>query len=205
MRPISGFERPALQWLFVALSVALMLATAGAAWFARRAMAEGQAARTREEGGRLERQHLEAQLARERSAREALALQLGRVRAEGDSRDMGRGLPTLTLTPLAARGASPPAATVAPQHATQIVELRLVLPSGVTQHSRFEIMWRDWSTGTLVWSRGGLAPASVDGRPGVTAFVTGDVIRMGAYEIQWSGTTLEGRKEEVAAYELGVK
>jgi hypothetical protein len=205
MRPISGFERPAFQWLFVALSVTLILVTAGATWFGRRAMVAGAAAQTVAEGGRLERQHLEAQLARERSAREALALELERQRAGSDVAETGRVLPTLTLTPVTSRGPSPPAPTVVPQYATQVVELRLVFPAGAKPFARFEIVWRDWSSGTLVWSRGGLVPASVDGRPGVTAYVTGDVLRSGAYEIQLSGWTLDGRKEDAAAYEVAVK
>ena len=147
MRPISGFDRPVLQWLFAALSVLLIAVAGGAAWVARQANAAAETARSAEEGSRLERQHLDAQLARERSAREALTLELSRAR-EGTSEPV-RVMPTLTLEPVTTRGASPPAATVATQHATQLIELRLVLPAAAQRHTRFEAVLPEVESGQL--------------------------------------------------------
>jgi hypothetical protein len=203
MRPISGFDRPGLQWLFVALSVLLIAVAGGAAWVARQANAAAETARSAEEGSRLERQHLDAQLARERSSREALTLELSRAR-EGTSEPV-RVMPTLTLEPVTTRGASPPAATVATQHATQLIELRLVLPAAAKPHTRFEAVLRDWTTGRLVWSRGGLAASTVDRQSMLATFVTGDLFRPGAYELLVSGVGTEGQKTEVASYEVAFR
>lgn len=203
MRPISGFERPVIQWLFVALSVVLIAAAGGAAWMARRATASSEAARAAEESGRLERQQLDAQLARERSSREALSLELTRQRESGP--EPVRVVPTLTLTPLTTRGPLPPAPTATSQHATQLIELRLILPATDKKFTRFDVVLRDWSTGAVVWSRGGLAATRVDRQAMVTAFTTGDVFRPGAYELLLSAVTAEGQKAEVAAYEIAFK
>jgi hypothetical protein len=205
MRPISGFERPLVQWLFVALSIILVATAGGAAWVARHANVAADAARAAEESGRLERQQLDAQLARERSSREALALEVARQRESGI--EPARVMPTLTLTPLATRGATPPAATAksaTAQDATQLIELRLVLPAEAPNR-RFDIVLRDWSSGDVVWSRSGLASSRIDRQLMVTAFVAGDVFRPGAYELLVTAANAAGQKEEVAAYEIAFK
>jgi hypothetical protein len=203
MRPISGFERPLIQWLFVLLSLCLMVAAGGAAWLARRANAAADLARSAEEGARFEGQQLDAQLARERSSREALSLELTRQR-EGVA-DPIRVLPTLTLTPVTARGATPPEPSVTTQHATQVIELRLVLPSSGKRYRGFDIALRDWSSGQGVWSRGGLIATTIDRQSMVATYVTGELFRRGAYELLVSGQTPEGKKEEVASYEISFK
>jgi hypothetical protein len=203
MRPISGFERPLIQWLFVLLSLCLMVAAGGAAWLARRANAAADLARSAEEGARFEGQQLDAQLARERSSREALSLELTRQR-EGVA-DPIRVLPTLTLTPVTARGATPPEPSVTTQHATQVIELRLVLPSSGKRYRGFDIALRAWSSGQGVWSRGGLIATTIDRQSMVATYVTGELFRRGAYELLVSGQTPEGKKEEVASYEISFK
>lgn len=203
MRPISGFERPVLQWLFVALSVILIGVAGGASWIARRANAAAEAARAAEEGHRLERQNLDAQLARERSTREALTLELARARETGSG--SARVMPTLTLAPLTTRGSSPPAPTVSVQHATQVIELRLVLPASAKPYTRFEAVLRDWTTGTLVWSRGGLTASKVDREQVLATLVTGDLFRAGAYELLVSGAAADGQKLEIASYEIAFR
>jgi hypothetical protein len=203
MRPLSGFERPLIQWLFVALSVVLIATAGGAAWMAGRARAATQQARAAEESGRFERQQLDAQLARERSAREALALELTRQRQSGAERTAV--IPTLTLTPLAVRGTTPPEPSATAQHATQVIELRLVLPSSGKRYTGFDVALRDWSTGLVVWSRGGLKAATIDGQSVMTTYVTGEMFRPGAYEVLVSGQMPEGKKEDVASYEITFK
>ena len=203
MRPISGFERPLIQWLFVLLSLCLMVAAGGAAWVARRANAAADLARAAEEGARFEGQQLEAQLARERSSREALSLELTRQRESGA--EPTRVIPTLTLTPVTVRGGTPPEPTVTRQHATQVIELRLVLPSSDKRYTGFDIAIRDWSSGQSVWSRGGLIATTIDRQSMVTAYVTGELFRPGAYELLVSGQTPEGKREEVASYEITLK
>ncbi len=203
MRPISGFERPVVQWVFVGLSLVLIASAGGAAWAARRANATAAALRAAEEGGRLERQHLEAQLARERSTREALSLELARQRETGGG--PARVMPTLTLTPVGTRGHTPPQPTVTTQHATQLIELRLMLPPGADRYARFEVVLRDWSTGDLAWSRGGLGAGTIDRQRMLSTFVTGDVFRATAYELLVSGITGNGQRREVASYEVAFR
>jgi hypothetical protein len=203
MRPISGFERPIVQWLFVGLSVVLIVTAGAAAWGARRANAAATAARALEEGGRLERQHLDAQLARERSAREALSLELARQRETGA--EAARMIPTLTLRPLATRGSLPPVATVATQHAAQVIEMRLVLPPGTERYARFDVVVRDWATGEAAWSRGGLVAGTIERQRMLSTFVTGDVFRAAAYELLVSGMTANGQRGEVASYEIAFR
>jgi len=202
MRAISGFERPVIQWVFVLLSLLLILAAGAAAWVARRANGAAELARAAEEFGHFERQQLDAQLARERSAREALSLELARQREGGA--EPGRAIPTLTLTPVTTRGATPPPPTVTVQHATQVIELRLVLPSTGTRETAFDATLRDWSSGQVVWSRGGLTSSTIDRQLMVTTYVTGDLFRPGAYEVLLSGRMVEGPKE-LAAYEVAFK
>ena len=200
MRPISGFERPLIQWLFVLLSLVLMIAAGGAAWVARRANAAADLARAAEEGARFEGQQLDAQLARERSSREALSLELTRRRESGA--EPTRVIPTLTLIPVTVRGATPPEPSVTTQHATQVIELRLVLPSAGTRHRYYDVTLRDWSSGQSVWSRGGLIATTIDRQSMLTTYVTGELFRPGVYELLASGQTPEGKKEEVASYEI---
>lgn len=205
MRPVSGFERPIVQWLFVALSIVLIVLAGGAAWVARQAKTSSDTLQASNDGARIERERLDAQLARERSSREALTLELERVRA-GAAIETPRVLPTLTLTPLKARGPKPPEPSVAAQHMTQVIEVRLMLPPQAGKPpATFEVVMRDWSNGALIWSRGGLQASAVDGQRAVTAFITGDVLRPGVYELLLSGGDPAGQRTDVAAYEIAVK
>jgi len=197
VRPVSGFERPTFQWLFILLGIVLIAVAGGAAWHARRTAAAATELRVAHEQARMEGQRLDAQLARERSTREALALELSRQRAGGDA-ELPRTMPTLTLMPGETRGPTPPAPSVAAQHATQVIELRLLLPRGEhSQYARFEVVLRDWSGGDVLWSRGGLLRSAIDGRAAVTVFLTGDVLHAGSYELLLSGVTRDGKKDEV--------
>jgi hypothetical protein len=202
MRPVSGLERPALQWLFVALGVALVVVAAGEAVGLRRARGQIAALRAADLNARIERQQLQARAAREGSAREALSLEVGRLRATGP----GVSQPTLTLSPLLKRGATPPEATVERPAENQVIQLRLILPSGGPAHpSRYTIVVRTWSGGDTIWSRSGLSVSTVDNGPMVTAFITGDVFAPGAYEIALSGTSIGNKTEDIAAYEIAVR
>lgn len=199
MRPVSGFDRPVVQWLFVALGVALVIAAAAEAIGLRRTAAQIEALRAADLNGRIERQQLEARVAREQAARESLSLELARA----GGRAVAPALATLTLTPLTKRGATPPAPTVAPPAPDQTIELRLVLDAGARGSAkRYAIALRRWSGGEVVWSRGGLSMTTVDGRLMVTARITGDVLTAGSYEIALSAGGSDNA--DVASYELSV-
>lgn len=200
MRPVSGFNRPAVQWMFVLLAVVLISAAAGEAVGLRRARREIETLHTANLDGRVRQEQLESHLAREQATREALTLELARVRAGASIAPVQ---PTLTLTPLTTRGAQPPSPTVAPPSALEVIELRLVLPAAAADKGKYSVAIRTWSTGETVWSRGGLSPRTAGGRHMVAALVTGDVFAAGAYEVVVSRVSGDAGAG-VASYEVAI-
>src|SRR4051812_40476377 len=67
MRPVSGFERPVMQWGFVGLGVLLVLLSSGEALALRRARTQMEALRAENLGVRVDRDALQARAAREQS------------------------------------------------------------------------------------------------------------------------------------------
>ena len=202
MRPVNGFERPVLQWAVVACGVLLAAIAVLETVMLRRVKAERDALHAAELNGRVDRQQLEMVLARERTARETLSMEVGRRNAGAQT---APAVPTLTLAPLRSRAATPPEATMEAPQPTQVVELRLPLPRDAVAGVSYSAALRRWSTGELLWTRGGLTARGVDGRPTVTAFVTGDLFSGGPYEVALTGTTKDGQAVEVASYEIAVR
>jgi hypothetical protein len=202
MRPVSGFERPALQWLFVILGAVLVVVAVAEAVGLRRLRGEVAVLRASDLNGRIEREQLQRREAYERSAREALALEVVRLRG---GTQPGTNSPTLTLSPLTKRGAAPPVPTVEKIPEGQPVQLRLLLPAGRTATpANYAIVVRTWSGGETIWSRSGLRASTIDARPMVAAFVTGDVFAPGAYEIALTTVSPDGKGTDVAAYEVAI-
>lgn len=201
MRAVSGFERPLVQWLFVALGVVLIVVVGAEAVGLRRARGQIESLRAGDLNARLEREQLERRAAREQAAREALSLELGRVRG-GAAPPATQ--PTLTLSPLAKRGAQPPDATVAQPAPSQAIQLRLEVPGHALRGGNYAVAIRSWSTGQTIWTRSGLAASTVDGKAMVTAFITGDVLVAGAYELAltWTGGDAGA---DVASYEVAIR
>lgn len=201
MRQVSGFERPGVQWLFVLVGVVLVAVGASEAVALHRAHTQIASLRAADLNARIEADTLRGQIARERAARESLSLQLARERGTGAP----GVVPTLTLSPLNRRGAQPPDPTVGQPADNQLVQLRLLLPASEKSDGvRYRIAIRLWAGGDSVWSRGGLTTTTVDHTRMVTAFISGDVLTPGAYEIAL--TTDAGDKSvDVAAYEVGVR
>lgn len=202
MRPVSGFDRPGLQWLFIAIGLVLIGVAAAEGVALRRVRAQVAAARAADLNSRIELDQLRVQTAREQAAREALTLELARQRG------IGRAVtqPTLTLLPLIKRGAQPPEPTVAKPVESQSIQLRLVLPARQEPaDARYSIAIRSWSGGEIVWSRGGLTMTTVENKRMVMAFISGDVFTPGAYEIALTRTIPGGNLAEVASYEIAVR
>jgi hypothetical protein len=202
MRPVSGFERPWIQWTFVAIGLLLVGIAAAEAIAIRRAREATEEVRAAEMNARLDRQQFELQLAHERSTREALAIEVARLRGTASQHAEP---PTLTLTPLVKRGPTPPEATVDQPPAQLPIQLRLILartpPPGMKDAT---ITLRSWSTGQTLWSRSGLAVATVDARPTVTALITGDALTAGAYELLLTAKDPAGQPVALATYEVTV-
>jgi len=201
MRQVSGFERPWVQWLFVALGAVLIAVAAGEAVALRRARVQINDLRAADLNNRIREEQLLAQITREQAARESLTLQL--ARQTGTAAPVVQ--PTLTLSPLTRRGAQPPDPTVVKPADNQLIQLRLLLPATARSDvQRYTIVVRLWSGGDAVWSRGGLAMSTVDNKRMVTAFISGDVLAPGAYEIALTGAVGD-KTVDVAAYEVGVR
>ena len=194
-----------MQWVFVALAIVLIAIAGAEAFGLRRAHGEIESLRAARLESRVQQEQLETRLVHEQATREALALELTRLRTSTSSAPSSGGSapPTLTLTPIAQRGAQPPDPTVAQPDAAQSIQLRLVLPRGRTTASvRYAVAVRTWSGGETVWQRSGLSSSTIEGRAMVTTFVTGDVFTTGAYEVLL--TAVAEKPIEVAAYEIAV-
>jgi hypothetical protein len=202
MRPVSGLDRPAVQWFFVTIAMVLIAVALLEAVALRRARGEIASVRTSEINGRLELGRLQSTSARERSAREALSLEVARLRGGGRERS---GPPTLTLLPLTTRGSNTPEPTLDAPGKEAAIELRLVLPARPARGGSYTIAIRAWTGGETIWSRGGLRAASIDGRPIVGALITGDVFAPGAYEVVLTTTSADGKVGDVAAYEVATR
>lgn len=204
MRPVKGLERPLLQWMFIGLSVVLIAIVAVQGVALQREKGRREALLAADLDGRLDRQELEMRLAREQSAREALSLEVARLRGQADAE--GQPLPTLTLTPIATASATPPDPSVERPASDVLIALRLVLPSAADSGRKFAVSIRSWSGGPVLWMRGHLPAVSVDGRPMVIAPISGDVFAPDAYEVTLSADTAAGQPPEpIASYQIAVR
>jgi hypothetical protein len=200
MRAVRGFERPILQWIFVALGAALVVAAGGEAVALRRARSTIELLRAADLNARIERQQIEARLVREQSARESFALEVVRMRGHATSPSE----PTLTLSPIRVRRATPPDPTVRAPAPAQPIQLRLLLPKGRADAARrYAVALRSWSGGRVVWLRSDLSATTVDGQPAVTTRLTGDALTPGAYEIALTDVTAD-QPAEIAFYEITI-
>jgi hypothetical protein len=205
-----GFERPRVQWMVIGLcgvlTVMLTAATVRMRTLQDLLRKADQVIGVNEK----QRQTLERDLAREQSAREALAVELARVRS-GSASTAGGGpgagtRSTLTVDPLVKRSGSPPEKNIDAQTPDTIVELRLLLPEKTrTGLKELQITARDWSTGSVRWSIATVRIASATGRRAALAYVTGEMLAPGAYEFVLAPVGEGGpQPDPIAAYELGI-
>jgi hypothetical protein len=207
---VRGFERPRVQWMVIGLcavlTIMLMAATVRMRTLQDALRKADQVIGVNEK----QRQTLERDLARERSAREALALELARVRSGSTSTAGGgagaRSPSTLTLDPLVKRSGSPPEKSIDAPTPDTIVELRLLLPDKARSDLKeLQITARDWSTGSVRWTIASVRLGSAVGRPAALAYLTGEMLAPRAYEFVLAPVGEGGpQPDPVAAYELGV-
>jgi hypothetical protein len=198
VRGVSGLERPAIQWIFVICGVVLIgisTWTGVALVRARRALDD---ARNEARQAGLDREQIEASLARERAARESFMLQLGRERHAAAAAPASG--PTLTLVPVKTRSAKGPERAV-PSTPSPVVQLRLVLPPRVSHDQVFTMTLRSWTTGAVLWSRGSLGVGDANGKPAVITNLASDVLAPGPYELLLTAGT---PPSEVAVYEVSI-
>ena len=207
MRPVTGLERPVLQWMLVAACVVLTGLLAVTAASVRGKARQIQELLDAQRASRSDVDALHAQLARERAAREAFSVELARLRAQQPEAAGPALIPTFTLVPPTARRGSPPDPTLTAPENTQTIELRLVLPNGVTaRYGEFQIAARDWSTGQTRWTTTAGMSGMVDGRRAVTAHITGEMLKAGTYEVVLTRSAdVASAPEPIAVYELGIR
>lgn len=201
MKPVTGLSRPGAQWALVVGTTVLIAVLWWAIVELREARTTARRAADEIETPQRERAALEADLARERATREALALELGRLRSAGGGSDAAAPpVPTLTLTPGTSPSGAAPESTVAAPAPAQAVELRLLLSTGAPKLERAQVVARDWSSGDVKWTITGRV-AVVEGRQMVRAFVTGEMLAAGTYEVQVRAE----RDETLAVYQVGIR
>ena len=194
MRPISGFDRPAVQWIFALCGIALIAACAATGVALVRMRRTAEEARRAALQAQIDRDQVEAGLARERSTRESLTLQLGKERSAARV-----PTPTLTLSPVTAKSTRGPEIAV-PQTDSPVVELRLLLPRGAPA-GPFTVTARSWTTGEVAWVRAGLTAGVADRRPAIVIPITSDVLAPGPYEFV---LTAGAPPKPIVTYEVAV-
>lgn len=206
MRAVKGLDRPAVQWMVIAASVLLAALLAAATLSVRDRTTRIEDLLESHGACRSDLEVLEAQLSKERAAREAFSLELARVRAQQGSGDAAsQDTPTLTLVPPAERGPVPPDARAAAPARAQAIQLRLVLPADVVvDEGGFRIAARDWATGRALWSTVRGTTGTVDGRRALIAHVTGEMLGPGSYELTVTAGASADTPEPIAVYEVTV-
>lgn len=192
MKGVPGAERPLVQWLLVLLSV-VIVALAVALMKRERAASDAlrQMKKDLDAGEKVQLQ-LERQIARERSAREAFEIGLGRERAANSP-------PGISLQPGLDPSGKPRQQVRIPPDVSRV---QLVLPLGSKRYERYRAAIRPWNGGDERWVHGMLR-ADIDPARLFVA-VPVDVLSRGAYELSLAGLTADGRREEVATFTFEV-
>jgi hypothetical protein len=188
LRGVPGAERPLVQWLIVLFAVAIV---ALAAFVLQRERSERetiQALREDLQAAGEREEKLERQLARERSAREAFEIGLGRERAintpqgvplEGGLDPSGRPRQRIRL----------------PQ---DVARVQFVLPLKGPRLARYRAVLRTFSGGDELWVHAVLR-ADVDPKR-LFAAVPMDVLSPGSYELMLTGITDQGERRDVEVF-----
>ena len=195
MRPISGLDRPLIQWIFALCGIALIAACAATGVALVRMRRSVEEARRDAMQARIDREQVEASLARERSTREAVMLQLGKERSAAAP----ASTPTLTLSPVLKKSPRGPEIAV-PQTSAPVVDLRLLLPKGAPA-GPFTVTARSWNTGEIEWVRAALPAGAADKKPAVVLAITSDVLVPGQHEFV---LTAGSPPVNVTTYEVAV-
>lgn len=191
IRGVPGADKPLLQWLLVALCLVIV---GLAALLVRRERETDR--RIRAMAGDLRRAQareaaLEREIARERSAREAFEIGLGKERAANT-------LPGVPLQAGLDASGRPRQQVRVPPEATRV---QFVLPIGGQRFDRYRAAIRPWTGGDDLWLHA-LITRAVDRRLFVT--VPADVLAPGAYELLLSGVRPDGSRDDFAVFTFEV-
>lgn len=192
VKGLPGIERPLVQWSLVLLCVMITVLAAG---LVRRERGANDAVRQMknelDEGRKLQLQ-LERQVARERSAREAFEIGLGRERAVNNPQG------------IALQAGLDPSGRPRQQVRipADVSRVQLVLPVGSKRYERYRAAIRPWSGGDELWVHAMLRADIDPGRLFVAVPV--DVLARGAYELSLSGLRSDGRRDDIATFTFEV-
>jgi hypothetical protein len=188
LRGVPGAERPLVQWLIVLFAVAIVALAVVVMQRERRERETIHALREELKAAAGREEKLERHLARERSAREAFEIGLGRERAI----NAPQGVPL--------EGGLDPSG-----HPTQRVRLpqdvarvQFVLPLKGARLARYRAALRSFSGGDELWVHAMLR-ADVDPKRLFVA-VPVDLLAPGSYELALIGFTEQGERKDVDAF-----
>lgn len=192
LRGVPGLERPLSQWALVVLALAILV-LAGLVIRRDRGMQRAIAELEHDRAAmRAENDTIDRQLARERAAREAFEITLGRERT-------GNSPAVLALQPGLDPAGRPKQSLRIPRDAARV---QLVLPIHGRRFSRYRVAIRPFAGGDDIWSHAALQSDVAAARVIVT--VPMEVIAAGAYDLRLQGIDAKGAAQELAAFTFDV-
>jgi hypothetical protein len=192
LRGVPGGERPLVQWLMVALAVAIVGLAVFLVQRERAAQTTIRALRDEVRDATRREEQLEGQVARERATREAFEIGLGRERAANTP----QGIPLEA----GLDGSGHPRQQV--RLPEDVARVQFVLPIRGPRLARYRAALRAFSTGDELWAHAMLR-ADVDPKRLFVA-VPIDVLSAGSYELALTGYTEEGERHDVDAFTFEV-
>lgn len=192
MRGVPGADRPIVQWLLVLLAI-VILVQAGLLIRRDRETERGLRAMAQDLRAAAARQEaLEREVARERSAREAFEIGLGKERA-------ANALPGIPLEPGLDPSGKPKQQLRIPP---DVARVQLVLPVGTKRFDRYRAAIAPWTGGDDLWANA-MIRATVDPRR-VFVAVPIEVLVPGSYALTLSGIRESGGREDLSVFTFDV-
>jgi hypothetical protein len=192
IRGVPGADRPVVQWLLVALCLVIVV-QAGLLIRRDRETERGVRAMAHDLRAAAERQEsLEREVARERSAREAFEIGLGKERAANT-------LPGIPLEPGLDSDGKPKQQLRIP---ADVGRVQLVLPVGGKRFDRYRVAIRPWTGGEELWVHA-MVRADVDPKR-VFVPVPVEVLTPGAYALLLGGFRQDGSRDDFSVFTFEV-
>jgi hypothetical protein len=192
IRGVPGADRPIVQWILLLLCVAIIV-QAGVLIRRDRETQQGVRAMAQDLRAATARQEaLEREVARERSAREAFEIGLGRERAANT-------LPGIPLEPGLDDSGKPKQQLRLPRDAARV---QLVLPIGGRRFDRYRAAIKAWNGGDELWFHA-MIRANVDPRRLFVA-VPIEILAPGAYSLLLSGIRPDGSRDDFSVFTFEV-
>lgn len=190
---VPGLDRPIVQWIVFLLCVALVALGVMSAGRIRALRAQIGTLNADARVAERRREELERQLAREQSAREALAIGLTRERAA--SEQVKPVVPAFTLTPGLSRSGIPEQKLAVPADAAA-VQLELVTARRPGRTYRVGVV--PFAGGDELWSHARIRPRTP--RAPVVVIIPAEILVPGRYGLALTTVDAGGKREEAGTY-----